>query len=1741
MSEIASLGVRIDSTDATRAAGELERLTTAGTRSEEAAKRVQRSWEQAVQRTAAEMNALNGRVDVLNGTQSRMLAAVERTEAHMKRMAEAYDRSARAADSAARAYGQVGREAGSSAAGVDRVNRSLVQTETTATAAGASIRRHLLAALGGLSAMRLIDLADDWGQMASRIRMTTESADEYAKVQARMVASANTTYRSITETREAFVQLSPVLRQMGMTLDESMDAIDAFSGLMVTNAASTDRGAAAMRALSIALQKGKLDADGWITIYSTLDSLVDVLAQHSGKSAEEIRKLGAEGKLSVELIAQALSGSLDPIMRQVDEMPTTVRDAMGNVANAFSEYIGKANESNEVTATMAKGILLLGENMSGVLNVALVATAAGLTRYVAGMTASVAQTTVKAVQTRLAAAEEVRLAQAQVASATAAVAQARAMVGLTATMAQQTVAAAALTAANARLAAAQAAAGAAGSSLLGILAGPVGIAVTVGLAATAFMTMGSSANAASKDIDGLSASLNELNKEQLQLRQFDIQDKVEALERQATESADILIGLENDYAAVQESAARGFNITAKELENAKRALLEHGAAHGELHGKLDRARELLDQTVHALHNLDSASRGAAGGVRGLNAAMAFTEAGEKYLAQIQGRIKALQDGGDPVKAATRWILEHADASEADKIAIMSAAQAEKVLQETRDRAAKATKAGTAAINEAKKAAEAFGRERRQYLNGLYGEISALQDQARGLDRQIAMYGLAESATYDYTIAQLEREKAALMVIDREAEEIAILERKIELLGQMKGSQRTLERLDAEKAAWEQWSQDVEQIFDQVGQSLTDAIFDGGKSARDLVRDLFKTLTLRVLVQPVMSGLQGLFTGAGPAGVANAASAGGGMLGNSSSLFSMFGGNSMGMGISNVLSGLSTSSPLSGTGVGNYLMGLSGNVAGMSNLALGGAGLLGGLGAGLIFGNKGYSSVGGGLGATAGMVLGGPIGAVAGSLIGGGLGSLFGDSGPPKTRHGQRTTIDYAGGAYGISAIDDRQAAGSEQAALAAAQSAVSAANDLFARIGVNAGIESFYAVMESSVLGDRNGVASGGMLRIGDQLRQIGVAQASDMTFGGFGGWSSEDMLSRLQTDITLTTLEAFQALGDQLPSVLSNMLAGIDFRNIDAVTAQDIATRFAAVADGATQFLAAIEAMPFEQLRGLSFDAAAGLVQLAGGVEGLLSAQQTYYQAYYSEAERHGIAVNNLTSALAAAGVVMPELTGSTDQMLASYRAIVEAQDLNTEAGRQVYVALMQASGAFAEVAQYAGQAAAEVGNAGRTLADIARERLGLEGQLLQLQGNTAEIRRRELEALDESNHALQRYIWSLQDQQSAFDAAVAVGESAFSALSRSVSAEKSRLQKESQAIADALRNSISAASTTVNELTSLTGRLTSTVQRMIGQGLDEGRNRAWAQDRIDRALSVAKLTGVMPQGADFEAALSIVAEPSEGLFSSFEDYQADFLKTAHTISSLNELADGQLSTEKRALRALEDQLTQSQEWYRAEMERLDATLEYWRQQLDIANGTYQVELSQLDAINGVIAAIGNIKLVAPPAVAGGGAGAGGGGGYTPVPGSDIGSSSWTTDYLLANPDVLTAYDTSWGLSPEAWAQYHWDTYGRNEGRSYDVGTSYVPHDMLANIHRGEIIIDPRSSDILRRYGIGVQGGGSDQMVRLLQQEIREMRAMLERKLDEGNSNTRETARTNRQMVEQPSPVAVTSIVRTVAVTPGS
>ncbi len=451
------------------------------------------------------------------------------------RVVNTTDKAGKTATSTGRAFTGAGRDAKQGAGGVDNLNRSLQQTDERASAAAATISRVLKAAIAGFSVMHVIDTADQWGQYASRIKMATNSLDEYEHVQKRMAQSAQLTYRSINETRESFIQLSPVLRDMGLTLDQSIDAVDTFSGLLVVNGASAARSTAAMEALAKSFQRGRAEADAWMTIYSTVDNIVNLLAESSGKTTTEIRKMGIEGKISADMLSKALIDGNQQILKAVEEMPTTVRDALQNLNTAFTEYVGWNNEATGATASLASGIGVLADNFETIASVIGVTAAGALFVYTARTVESTRATIAMFAARTHAAKATLDEAQAQAAQTAATLAQTRAMSGLAATHAQVIAATKAHETALKQLAVAQAGYTRAGTALLGVLGGPVGLGVTAALAAASFLYFRSSADDAAAGSDGLSKSVDELNAKLSTLTQNQARAELLNIQNQAGE------------------------------------------------------------------------------------------------------------------------------------------------------------------------------------------------------------------------------------------------------------------------------------------------------------------------------------------------------------------------------------------------------------------------------------------------------------------------------------------------------------------------------------------------------------------------------------------------------------------------------------------------------------------------------------------------------------------------------------------------------------------------------------------------------------------------------------------------------------------------------------------------------------------------------------------------------------------------------------------------------------------------------------------------------------------------------------------------------------------------------------------------------------------------------------------------------------------------------------------------------
>ena len=132
--------------------------------------------------------------------------------------------------------------------------------------------------------------------------------------------------------------------------------------------------------------------------------------------------------------------------------------------------------------------------------------------------------------------------------------------------------------------------------------------------------------------------------------------------------------------------------------------------------------------------------------------------------------------------------------------------------------------------------------------------------------------------------------------------------------------------------------------------------------------------------------------------------------------------------------------------------------------------------------------------------------------------------------------------------------------------------------------------------------------------------------------------------------------------------------------------------------------------------DMASQLVDLFGGAESFNQATSAYFQNFYSADEQREAVRRSLQKALDGLDLQLPDIDASDAR--AQWKALADAQDLTTDAGRRAWSVLVQLSGAFAGVTQSAADAAQ------------AAQRL------------TEQQRQQSLSAVDDAYAALQRSI---------------------------------------------------------------------------------------------------------------------------------------------------------------------------------------------------------------------------------------------------------------------------------------------------------------------------------------------------------------------------------------------------------------
>jgi hypothetical protein len=402
------------------------------------------------------------------------------------------------------------------------------------------------------------------------------------------------------------------------------------------------------------------------------------------------------------------------------------------------------------------------------------------------------------------------------------------------------------------------------------------------------------------------------------------------------------------------------------------------------------------------------------------------------------------------------------------------------------------------------------------------------------------------------------------------------------------------------------------------------------------------------------------------------------------------------------------------------------------------------------------------------------------------------------------------------------------------------------------------------------------------------------------------------------TEEEINQALTEWFGSIQENMvdvvngIAGSPFQNLDFAGLQELAVDLT----GVNSILNTLHRSTLDiSVNGAL--AAKSLVDLAGGLDTLTANANTYYQNFFTEAERNENYLKDVRKQFEALGIAMPATRDA-------FRQTVDALDLTTTTGQQMFATLTALSGNAATAYSILEQQAAVAQQAMTDAANAAAEAAQAAAQA----------------AAEAAAAAKQVLVDSVT--------------SAFTALQRAITAEQQKLTDAYNARVASLNDMVSTANSNISTLTQLSGSLHNALQQLRGASDTSGMAYQSATAQLRKALSGGSLVG-----ADLDDAISAVTGNTSDRYTNWQDFARDQGRSANLLEALESKTNGQLTTQEKTLATLEKQLAQAQTAYDAEMDRLQGQLDLAQAQIDAINGVDNTVLSVVDAVNRLHASI--------------------------------------------------------------------------------------------------------------------------------------------------------------------------------------
>lgn len=234
--------------------------------------------------------------------------------------------------------------------------------EGIATSMAAAARAAALLGVS-LSVGKLIEYADAWKSVESRLRLVTGSAGELRAIQEQLFEVAQRTRQSLDATATTYARFARSSQEMGVSSSDILRVVETINQAVAISGGPVASAEAALFQLGQAMASGVLRGEELNSVMEQTPRLAAAIAAGMGRSVGELRALAEQGKLTADVVLKALLNQGAAIAREFDQVAPTVASAFVKLQNAVQKYVGETDSALGATAALARGIDALAKDL----------------------------------------------------------------------------------------------------------------------------------------------------------------------------------------------------------------------------------------------------------------------------------------------------------------------------------------------------------------------------------------------------------------------------------------------------------------------------------------------------------------------------------------------------------------------------------------------------------------------------------------------------------------------------------------------------------------------------------------------------------------------------------------------------------------------------------------------------------------------------------------------------------------------------------------------------------------------------------------------------------------------------------------------------------------------------------------------------------------------------------------------------------------------------------------------------------------------------------------------------------------------------------------------------------------------------------------------------------------------------------------------------------------------------------